>query len=429
MTPSASRTAEIRALAGTDQASAERILVQLFLDLFEMSVTDLRINYDQYSLNSLNGFFEADGSSFFFKFHQEDGEEGMSGEYYRAEILSDAGLPVDRPVHMSTLPGEQVLVYRRRSDPRFSDVLRELDLADDPTRRRIAVEAEGRLSDELLAVYLRTLAPATPRQVSAEPINRLFYDRMVDTQTGRYPGGRLEHFYVGKEFEFPGLRLTWEEFSRLRFDVNGLGYRHTVGELFDAAARRLRPDCLADAGGVVAHGDAHNANVWFTREGDGAKLSFFDPAFAGSHVPTLMAEVKATFHNVFAHPLWLYDPDDAANTFEASATLDGEILRVRTDWELTPVRRDLLDVKAARLWKPLLTELEGRGMLPPDWRDVLRSGLFLSPTLVMNLRSGARTHNPVSSLIAFSVAVMVGSPPIQGADMVTRFLASIAPTA
>jgi hypothetical protein len=40
----------------------------------------------------------------------------------------------------------------------------------------------------------------------------------------------------------------------------------------------------------------------------------------------------------------------------------------------------------------------------------------------MNLRAGARSHTPVSSLIAFSVAVMVGSEPDGGADRVTDFL-------
>ncbi|RVA66514.1 hypothetical protein EN913_14275, partial [Mesorhizobium sp. M7A.F.Ca.CA.001.08.1.1] len=58
---------------------------------------------------------------------------------------------------------------------------------------------------------------------------------------------------------------------------------------------------------------------------------------------------------------------------------------------------------------------------------VLRAGLFLSPTLVMNLRAGARSHTPVSSLIALSVAVMVGSEPVAGTDRVTDFLDRIDP--
>jgi hypothetical protein len=84
-------------------------------------------------------------------------------------------------------------------------------------------------------------------------------------------------------------------------------------------------------------------------------------------------------------------------------------------------------VKARHLWRPLLSELKGRGMLPDDWRRVIRLALFLCPTLVMNLRAGAVTHNPVSSLIAFSVAAMVGSEPEDGADIVSDFLDGIAP--
>jgi len=422
-----SRTARIRALAQHDVAEAQRALMTLLADLFGLSPSNVRINFDKYSLNSLNGFFDSDGQAYFFKFHQEEREEGMTGEYYRAEILSRAGLPVDQPVHMSAQPGEQILVYRRRTDPRFSDVLFALDTEDDAGKRREAVHAERELSARLLEVYLETLHPVTVAQVVAEPIHRLFHERLIDADTRSSPGGRLADFYIGKPFVFPDQELDWEQFSRLKFVVNGRPYTSSIGELFDAAAARLRPDRLADAGGVVAHGDAHNANVWYTAKASGAELSFFDPAFAGSHIPTLLAEVKATFHNIFAHPFWLYDPAIATEVFRARARLDGSLFHVDTDWDLSPVRRDLLEVKATALWRPLLLELNRRGMLPADWRAVLRAGLFLSPTLVMNLRAGARSHTPVSSLIAFSVAVMVGSEPVAGVDRVTDFLDRINP--
>ncbi|TGQ79868.1 hypothetical protein EN850_17615 [Mesorhizobium sp. M8A.F.Ca.ET.207.01.1.1] len=427
MTATPSRTARIRALAQHDVAEAQRALTALLADLFGMNPGNVRINVDKYSLNSLNGFFDSDGQPYFFKFHQEEREEAMAGEYYRAEILSRAGLPVDQPVHMSAQPGEQILVYSRRVDPRFSDVLFALDTKDDAGRRREAVLAERDLSARLLDVYLETLHPVTVAQVSAEPIHRLFHERLIDADTRLSPGGRLADFYVGKSFVFPGAELDWDRFSRLKFVINGQRYISSIGELFDAAAERLRPDRLADAGGVVAHGDAHNANVWYVETAGRAELSFFDPAFAGSHIPTLLAEVKATFHNIFAHPFWLYDPAMATQAFQARARLDGDFLYVDTDWDLSPIRRDLLEVKAMELWRPLLLELKRRGMLPADWRTVLRSGLFLSPTLVMNLRAGARSHTPVSSLIGFSVAVMVGSEPDGGTDRMTGFLDRIDP--
>jgi Ser/Thr protein kinase RdoA (MazF antagonist) len=131
-----SETAAIRALALAGQTEAAKIqLAVLITRLFSLSVTNLTINADQYSLNSLNGFFESGDEKFFFKFHQEEGEEQMSGEYYRAGLLAAAGMPVDMPVHVSALPGEQILIYKRRADPRFADILRALDITDNAAAR------------------------------------------------------------------------------------------------------------------------------------------------------------------------------------------------------------------------------------------------------------------------------------------------------
>ncbi|WP_026783281.1 hypothetical protein [Pleomorphomonas koreensis] len=427
-----SRTAEIRRLAASDEPAAAAALAALFADLFDLSAEGVAINRDQYSLNSLNGFFSAGGADYFFKFHQEDGEEAMTGEYYRADILARAGLPVDMPVFVSNLPGEQVLVYRRRADPRFSDVLRALDIAALDGRRDTAgesdaVAAERGLDADVARVYLDSLHPISVAEAAAEPIHRLFHDRLVDMPGRRFPGGRLAGFYLGKTVRLPGVELAWEDFASWRLVINGRAYRRTIGDLFAAAGARLRPDRLAAAGGVVAHGDAHNANVWYGRGAGGPALSFYDPAFAGAHVPALLAEVKATFHNVFAHPLWLYDPTEATRRFTASARLGDGVLAIDTDWSLTPARRALLAAKAELVWKPLIVALAARGLLPDDWREVIRLALFLCPTLVMNLRAGATTHTETSSAIAFAVAVMVGSEPEDGADELTAFLDAITP--
>jgi hypothetical protein len=427
-----SRTAEIRRLAARDEAAATAALTALFSDLFSLAAEGVVINRDQYSLNSLNGFFAADGADYFFKFHQEDGEEAMTGEYYRADILARAGLPVDMPVFVSNLPGEQVLVYRRRADPRFSDVLRALDIAAldgqrDMAGEAAAIAAERGLDTAVARVYLDSLHPITATEAAAEPIHRLFHDRLVDMPDRRFPGGRLAGFYLDQTVRLPGIELAWDDFAARRIVVNGRAYRRTIGELFAAAGARLRPERLADAGGVVAHGDAHNANVWYGQGVDGPDLSFYDPAFAGEHVPALIAEVKATFHNVFAHPLWLYDPAEATRRFTAKVELADGILSIDTDWSLTPVRRALLAAKADLVWKPLLSTLAARGLLPTDWREVIRLALFLCPTLVMNLRAGAATHTETSSAIALAVAVMVGSEPEDGEDEMTAFLKTIAP--
>lgn len=422
-----SRTATIRELAKTDPTRAVAELTAFLGDVFQIDVSDLRINYDQYSLNSLNGFFSSDSHAFFFKFHQEEGEEDMKGEYYRAEIIADAGLPIDMPVMTSTQPGEQILVYKMRDDKRFSDVLLLLDKTPDEDAEQQAAAAERVLNQKILDVAVKTLHPVTQQQVCDEPLHHLFYDRMINLKTGQAPGGRYADFYIGRTFEFPGAILSWDAFSNAQLVINGQPMVSTIGEIFETALEQLKPENLAAAGGVTAHGDAHNANVWFETSTDQPTLSYFDPAFAGEHIPSLMAEAKATFHNVFAHPLWLYDSDEAATTFEAKANYKDGTLYLDSNWALSSVREKLLDAKVTSFWQPFLAELARRDMLPETWQQTLRSTLAMCPALVMNVRAGADRHNPTSSAIAFSMIGMCGSAPETGTNVITDFLNRIDP--
>ncbi|WP_210187076.1 hypothetical protein [Kaistia soli] len=414
-------------MAREDDGEARRLIAALIADLFKIPITDVIINRDQYSLNSLNGFLTSAGADYFFKFHQEEGEEAMAGEYYRADILAEAGLPIDLPVYKSVMAGEQILIYRRRTDPRFSDVLRRLDIGLDDAAEDRAIAAETALNGEIFRVFERSLHPITAAESEAEPVHRLFHQRMIDPSTGLAPGGRYRQFYIGQRFRFPGADLSWDEFSSARICFNGTTYRRSVGALFEDALHRLDPRHLADAGGVIAHGDAHNANVWYLDDALQPRLMYFDPAFAGENVPALLAEVKATFHNCLAHPFWLYEPAEAERRYQTRANYRDGILSIETDWDLSAVRKRLLHAKAAEVWRPLLALLRTRGLLPGDWRQVIRNALFLCPTLVMNLRAGAATHNPSSSAIAFGVAVMVGSEPDRGSDLMTAFFDSIDP--
>lgn len=419
-------TARARELARAGRyEEAAGIIAVLLRDRFGLKVRQVRINADIYSLNSLNGTFETDSQALFFKFHQEENESTMAGEYYRAELLADAGLPVDRPLHASTEPGQQILVYRRRHDRRFADVVRELDFSEDVRAMEPVLAAERHLNEQLIRVYLRTLHPVSAAQCAADPIHRLFHERLVDPARPGELGGRFAQFYRDRVFAFPGETLNWQDLSRLRIEVNGIAYRDTLGDLFEAAFQQLEPRRFAGSGGVTAHGDAHNANVWYEQ---GGRLVMFDPAFAGLHVPALLAEVKTTFHNVFAHPLWLYDPPAATARFTANARRNGDLLQIETDWRPGLVRLELLALKRDIVWRPLLRELAARRLMLANWRQMLRLALFLCPTLVMNLRGGATTHSPVSSVIGFAVAVMIGSEPVSGGDAVSDFLDAIDPS-
>jgi hypothetical protein len=281
-------------------------------------------------------------------------------------------------------------------------------------------------------VYRKTLHPITADEAQAEPIHRLFHERLRDFDRPDAIGGRFASFYRDQDFALPGLTLNWRALCDLKISFNGVVYRDSLGALFDAAFTVLEPRHFAGPG-VTAHGDAHNANVWYETGRPTPHLTMFDPAFAGSHVPALLAEVKATFHNIFAHPYWLYEPQVAASRFQARAERRGDVLAIETDWALSPLRTAFLERKAKLLWRPLLAELQARGQLAADWRRQLKLALFCCPTLVMNLRAdgtttGAGVHNPVSSAIGLGIAVMMGSAPKQGAgDVLSAFLDAIEP--
>jgi Ser/Thr protein kinase RdoA (MazF antagonist) len=421
-------TARARALAKAgDYDGAGRVIAELVREAFGLAATTATINRDQYSLNSLNGIVAiGDGSEYFFKFHQEEGEGDTVAEYYRAETLREAGYPVDVPAFASREVGRQILLYRRRRDRRFADLCRAAEL-DGTIGTAPLVRAQRALDCIIGERYLATLHSATGDEAAAEPVHRLFHARLVDPDAPERLGGRAARFYLDQPFQFPGLNTHWRDIGHRRWRINAVEYQGSLAGLFEESRQRLAPTNFAGAA-VVAHGDAHNANVWCeAAESAAPRLVFFDPAFAGSHVPALLAEIKATFHNIFAHPFWLYDAQLAAEKYRAAIRLRGEVLEVEHDWRLSDLRTAFLDSKFRQVWRPLLTELKSRGMLPANWRRIIRCALFCCPTLVMNLRAGAGDHNPVSSAIGLSVAIMAGSEPANGRDSLSAMLDDLEP--
>lgn len=417
-------------LAG-DREGARQLVVQLVAEVTGREVTALSINTDQYSLNSVNGRAELDGGErYFFKFHSEEGEESTIAEYYNAELLRDAGYLVDVPSFANGEPGRQILLYRLRDELRLADVARAVELDLPGAEDAAAVVAAQRERDRRNGrILLSSLHEAAPEAMMAEPIHQLFSHRLQSEGAAPGRGGRVASFYVGQEFQLGDVSLGWDELAALRWRINGTEYGQTLGQLFDEAGARMQPDRLTSSGAVVAHGDDHNANIWYSPVPEGAAdLIAFDPAFAGRHLPSLLAEIKATFHNSLAHPLWLYEPGLATERYSASVAVRDGMLAVEHDWEPSPLRREFLRSRAEEVWKPLLAELDSRGWLPADWRRVIRLGLFLCPTVVLNLRAGTRNgHTPVTSAIGLGLAVACGAEPVVGTDLVREFIDSIAP--
>ena len=403
---------------------ASEKLSQLITEVTGEQTLSLQINRDQYSLNSLNGRVSlVNGRSFFFKYQHEEGEEQTIQEYYRAALLRDHGFDVDIPVYACGEPGRQILLYKLRDDKRLADVCREIETKSDWEKIGPVIEAQRYADHNILSHTLPTLRMASTEKVASEPIHQLFWNRLVSPGHDIGLGGRVASFYVNQEFILGDMQLDWQTLSSLHWRINGVSYDKSLRELFLEAGRELDPQRLADHGVVVAHGDAHNANVWYENHHSKPRLVSFDPAFAGSSIPALLAEIKATFHNIFAHPCWLYEADEAAERYNVSVARDGNTLTVNHDWQLTPLRKAFLESKGELYWKPLLTEMKRKGCLPDNWHQIMRLALFCCPTLVMNLRGGSDSvHNATSSAIGFSIAVMLGC---DGDDYFSRWMSAL----
>jgi hypothetical protein len=408
-------TTRIRALvrAGAIDQAADAA-AGLITEAFGWPVAAVELTLDEYSLNSVSGRVRfTDGHLLFFKFHSEEGEEAHVTEYYRAQLLADAGLPVELPVRVAGQPGRQIALYELRTEPRMADVCAELERGDG--RLPAGLAAARRALDQVTGeVAVRTLRPGQPG--SSPAIHQLFWRRLTD-DAGRFPGGRYRAWYLDDP--------AYAALAGCRFVINGVGYARTLGEIAADAARLLDPAVLAAGPAVTAHGDDHQGNVWVLSQPGGAELRLFDPAFAGADIPALLAPVKATYHNVFAHPFWLYHPQEAATRIKVRAGRGDGVIEVSDDAGLPPLRQEIADSIAGLVWTPLLRELARRGELPPDWRATVRAALACCPLLVTNMLARGRPE-PIRYL-GLARTVMAGSEPVDGEDPVSRLLDSVSP--
>jgi hypothetical protein len=412
-------------LRNGDGAGAAHEAIAALRETFALDVVAVHFAQDEYSLNSVSGrAVVSDGTFYFFKFHQEDGEEENVTEYYRAHLLDEAGLPVEMPVAVSSTPGAQMVLYRWHREPRMADVCADLErvhgaaacLGPGLLGARRALDA--RTGD----VLLKTLADPVAASARAS-IHQLFHHRLAD-KAGRFPGARYLSYY-----EADPAFAVW---AGKRWRVNGVEYRSSLTQVAAEAAALLAPMALAELPVVTAHGDDHHGNVWVTENGaseggsGGPVLRLFDPAFAANDIPALLAPVKATYHNALAHPFWLYHPMEAAEQFSVKSTVTGNVVEILHNAELSTLRREVLTSAAELIWAPLLRELTRRSCLPANWRQIVRSALFCCPMLVTNLLAADRPSDV--RLLGLAQAVAAGSEPVSGSrDDISCFLDEVAP--
>src|SRR5699024_5383748 len=148
---------------------------------------------------------------------------------------------------------------------------------------------------------------------------------------------------------------SWRRLRNKRWNIDGVKYEQTLGELAEEAAEVMPPSKLCQLPMVTAHGDDHQGNVWVKTSTDNAKyLTLFDPAFASENIPALLAFAKSTYHNAIAHPYWLYhhSEDEAGQVIE-----DDNWVFVEGVTQLSPMRQAILDSAVEQVWLPLLREM------------------------------------------------------------------------
>lgn len=332
------------------------------------------------ALNSLNGrCMLLDGTCLFYKFHTEENEITFLSktEIYNVQTLKDAGWEMVTPYASSTKPGAQCVLYPLIKDKTLYSIFNELDgeyLREgsyQPDRKKNLLQSIGDSLDTTRDNLLRTLQP-NDRSLSDALIHQLFSHRLISLE-GETP--RIESFYEKES--------RYDDVADLRWIVNGKEIPWTLSKLVHDSKKYLAASFSEGMTSVIAHGDEHFANQFIINN----KIIFFDPAFAG-RMPALLAPVKATAHNVIAHPFWYYEPSEIREKLTYTHTIEKGVVSLTHNWELmkvAPIRVEIAQLYVHKIWKPLIQTLKAANQLPSWWREYIRSAIFCSPFLAKNL--------------------------------------------
>ena len=421
---------DIVRIAKSDRARAEELALALIQSVApQLGALSVKINESKLSLNSVNGYIMSGTKKYFFKFHAEENEtESLEKtEYYNAKILAEFGWPAVQPVFTSHKPGLQFVIYEYIDAPTAFDAYEEQELrrlkggSYDDTRVLQLLDAERSLCEKIRNGFLNSLEQTEESEVEKASLNQLFFKRLVGTSENP---PRLEMYYLDKMLKLPdGDSLPFNELLKMRWVINGINYDETLAEIIAKAKELLNPAKEKGAATVIGHGDDHNGNR-FIINGD---YVFFDMAVAGRQ-PALLSFIKATAHNIFLHPFWLYEPKKLEGRLQLQMNIRDNVISVQHNWslpELSPLRLKILKLYEIEVWRPLLQELAKRGWLPPYWKEYIRAGLFCCPFLVLNLIDKNK-YSPAQSVLALAKCVELGSRSKQE-NLAEQFLTNISP--
>lgn len=400
--------ATIQRLQFTQLAQAELLLQRWFALHMHLPTERVTLTPRPVSLNSFNGFYTTAGEEYFFKTHVE--EQGILEEYYHAELLHKAGYNIVRPLRTLHEKGQQMVVYPVVHWPVMFDLMRAVETGktNDVSIETLVV-AEKRECERLLEIYTTSLAESTAQEHAQAPIHQLFWHRLT--------GGRYRHFYEGKSVPFPTGQETREKTDsvpfatllRYRWIINGkpvTGPYQTLETLIEQAKIVLQPKRPGYT--VIGHGDAHFGNVFLEEGQEERRYLYFDPAFAGRHMPILDI-VKPFFHNIYA--TWMYFAHEVEQELELAVTLRDATVFIDHSYELTALRQQMLHTKLEYLLWPLIDLLRAKNALSDDWPEVMRLALMCCPLLTVNLLDEQRMP-PSVSWLGLSQVMQMGNLPL-----------------
>ena len=235
----------IQRLQFTDRKKAEQLLQQWFENHMHLVTESVTLTPKAVSLNSFNGFYRANGEEYFFKTHVE--EQGILEEYYHAELLSQAGYNIVKPLRMLQEKDRQMVIYPVIHRPVMFDLVRAVETGNAPdTSIKTLVTAEQQECQRLLHIYRSTLAPSTAEEHASAPIHQLFWHRLT--------GNRFTTFYTGKTVPLPPPRrgrfiaptadlsassrhlpqnmvnsIPFDQLLNYRWVINGVSQQQTLG--------------------------------------------------------------------------------------------------------------------------------------------------------------------------------------------------------
>jgi len=436
---------ETMQLAKIDKKLASKYIKNFVENKFNLDLLEVKINPSAVSLNSVNWFIVyRNWKQDFFKFHSEEWEEILVWEYYRAWVLEKAWFDVISPKYESSKSWEQFLIYKKIEDPTLYDYMWEIDkelleckkLKRNKYYQRIEkvclpiedrinkiLKAEKQLNNKCIEIAKKTLKIVSNDKVENESIWQLFYWRLESDKS--IP--RIDLFYKNKDIILVNWnKINFEEFKNYNWVINWRKYKQSLKEIIFDAKQLLNPKNSKNWPVITAHGDDHNWNKFFRNNWI---IQYFDPAFASENIPALLAFIKTTYHDVFAHPLYLYEPKSIEKYLQIEFKIDLENKQIIVDnnfslEEHSPFRKELLELKFKTLWKPLINLLKEKNLLIWNEKEFIKKALFCCPFLAVNLINSDR-YSPQVSILAMSIAIELWTSSIWEVNEIDNLIDSV----